>query len=122
VQKAAAQLTSAMQLRAETTCLGGPGKRSAYFSQTSPSPLHPSSPGASLEADHKRNVDVLEDISEGSLPSIHPEAQVSKEVEIECDTQRFNDVQNCPDVNKVFANIYAWLKFLGPYIVRMGFS
>lgn len=99
VQKAAAQLTSAMQLRAEATCLGGPGKRSAYFSRTSPSPLHPSSPGVSLEVDYKRNVDVV-DISEGSLPSIHPEAQVSKEVEIECDTQRFNDVQNCPDVHK----------------------
>lgn len=93
LQIAAAQLTSAKQLRVQATCPSV--KRSAYFSQSSPSPLPPTSPNVSPEVD-------AVDKSGDSPPHILPDTQNSEAAEIEYESLRFNDMQSCPDANKVF--------------------
>lgn len=100
VQNAAAQLTGAVKLRREATCIGGPVKRSAYFSLSSPSQLHSTSPCVSSEDHLKRNLNVV-DRPEDSIPRTIPDSQHSAGVEVESHIQCFDDLIACLDVDKV---------------------
>lgn len=100
LQDATAQLTDAVKLRVKATCTSGVVKRSAYFSRSLPSQLHPTSPGVSPEDHPKRNIDVL-DKPDDSLPSTTPDTQNSEGIDIESHIRCFDDVTDCLGVDKV---------------------
>lgn len=91
LQESAAQLTGAVKWRVKTTCTSGTLKRSAYFSGSLPSQLHPRSPSVSTDDLPKTNINML-DKPDDSLPSTTPGTQNSKDVEIERHIQCFDDV------------------------------
>lgn len=100
LQIAAAQLTSAKQLRVQAISPGV--KKSAYFSQSSPSPLPPTSPSVSPEVDA---VDKAGD----SSPHILSDTQTSEAADIDYESLLYDDVQTCADANKVLCFCPKWL-------------
>lgn len=98
LQNSAAQQISETKLRGESTCTRAAVKRSGYFSRPALSKLHPTGPGMFSEDHRKRNTD------EGSLWSTSTNTQNSEGVELADHTECYDDVINCPDVDKVLQN------------------